>query len=97
MITRDLREIIVKERIIETLKRTQSECILKTAPTDRIHIGYLKPILKIIESLKSERRVIILIANLHAVLDSMKSTFEIVKLRSKYWVGSKSFLVSYTV
>jgi len=56
-----------------------------TAPTGRVHIGYLVPIFKIIDLIEAGCKVIVLVADLHAVLDSMKSTFEQVAVRSEYY------------
>lgn len=56
-----------------------------TAPTGRIHIGYLVALLKIADFLKAGCQVKVLIADLHAVLDNMKSTSELVGYRSQYY------------
>jgi tyrosyl-tRNA synthetase len=56
-----------------------------TAPTGRIHIGYLYQMLKVADYLKARCNVTILIADLHAYLDSMKSSLDLIKLRSDYY------------
>ena len=45
-----------------------------TAPTGQIHVGYLVPLLLICQLLDADLEVTILLADLHAMLDNMKST-----------------------
>lgn len=56
-----------------------------TAPTGKPHIGYLIPLVKIAEMVKAGCNFTILFADLHAELDSMKSTSEQVEYRTKYY------------
>jgi len=56
-----------------------------TAPTGKIHIGYLIPMIKIAHLLKAECNVTILFADLHAYLDSMKTSWELLDLRTQYY------------
>ena len=53
-----------------------------TAPTGAIHIGYLVPMLKIADFLDAECIVYVLLADIHASLDSMKSTMSQVRART---------------
>ncbi|KAJ2895750.1 putative tyrosyl-tRNA synthetase [Zalerion maritima] len=56
-----------------------------TAPTGRPHCGYFVPMIKIAELLHAGCHVQILLADLHAYLDNMKSTLELVEYRAKYY------------
>ncbi|KAG9245651.1 tRNA synthetases class I-domain-containing protein [Calycina marina] len=56
-----------------------------TAPTGRPHCGYFVPMMKIAELLAAGCHVKILLADIHAYLDNMKSTLELVKFRAKYY------------
>jgi tyrosyl-tRNA synthetase len=94
-----LQQFISYERIISGLQEVSGEKYIMnkikeniplkfywgTAPTGKIHIGYFVPFLKILDLLDAGCNVIILIADLHAVLDNMKSSFDTVELRSQYY------------
>lgn len=56
-----------------------------TAPTGRPHCGYFVPMTKIAHFLKAGCEVKVLIADIHAVLDNLKSTMEIVEFRAQYY------------
>ena len=86
LITRDLQEVVGSEVEIKNILSQRSLKIYwGTAPTSQPHIGYIVPMLKIIDFLKADCEVCILIADLHATLDSLKSTHEQVESRSKYY------------
>src|SRR5579864_836215 len=86
LITRNLGEVIIDEESAKEILRTRPLKIYwGTAPTGAIHIGYFVPILKIIDYLEAGSDMTILIADLHAVLDEMKSTFEQVEYRALYY------------
>ena len=48
-------------------------------------MGYLTPAIKIAQFLAAGCEVIILLADVHACLDSLKSSFELVEFRVKYY------------
>lgn len=56
-----------------------------TAPTGSPHIAYFVPISKIADFLRCNCEVTILIADLHAFLDNMKSTLEQLEFRTEYY------------
>ena len=56
-----------------------------TAPTGEIHLGYLIPFQKIKDFTLADCDVTILIADKHAMLDALKTSFELVNARSKYY------------
>jgi tyrosyl-tRNA synthetase len=85
-LTKGLQEVLGSE---EDLKKICTARPLNiywgTAPTGRIHIGYMIPFLKIIDFLKVNSGVTILLADLHAFLDSKKTTLELLDARSEYY------------
>lgn len=56
-----------------------------TATTGRPHCGYFVPMVKIAELLHAGCHVKILLADIHAFLDNMKSTMELVGHRARYY------------
>lgn len=84
LIKRNLQEIIGEEKLIELLK-SEKEISLYwgTMPTGSISIAYFFPMMKIADFLKSGIRVKILLADLHAALDSVP--WEILEKRYLYY------------
>ena len=86
LITRNLQEFVGSEEEIKKILTSRSLKIYwGTAPTGRIHIGYFIPILKLADYLLAGCEVTILIADLHAYLDSLKSPWDLLELRTMYW------------
>lgn len=56
-----------------------------TATTGKPHVGYLVPMRKIADFLQAGLKVTILFADLHAYLDNMKSSWELLKSRVVYY------------
>jgi len=86
LITRGLHEVIGDTaEIKKILSERQLKIYWGTAPTGRIHIGYFVPMLKIADYLRAGCHVTILLADLHAFLDNMKSTYQQVEIRTQYY------------
>ena len=86
LITKDLKEVIGLEELNNKINNNEEiKAYWGTAPTGKPHIGYLVPMIKIAHLLKAECNVIILFADLHAFLDTMKSSFEVLDHRTKYY------------
>src|SRR5437868_4517106 len=77
--------IIGKSHLIEKLNKIHSDTkedkdVLRgyfgTAPTSKPHIGYMKPFLKIADLVEAGCEMYILLADVHAFLDSRKSDLE---------------------
>lgn len=99
LITRNLQEVMGRP---EDIKKILDERPLKlywgTSPTGRIHAGYFVPMLKIADYLQAGCEVIILLADLHAILDNLKSSFELVEFRTKYYeIMIKTILTSMNI
>lgn len=86
LITKDLGEVIGLTEL-ETLCSTNEtiSAYWGTAPTGKIHIGYLIPMIKIAHLIKAGCDVTILFADLHAYLDSMKTSWELLDYRTQYY------------
>ncbi len=86
LITKNIEEVIGDESLKAKLAaREQLKIYWGTSPTGKPHIGYLLPLIKLGHFLKAHCRVIVLFADLHAYLDSKKSTLELVKYRVQYY------------
>ena len=85
IITKDLEEVIGEDNLKNVLKERDLKLYWGTATTGKPHIGYLMPLLKIKDFLEANCNVTILFADLHAYLDSMKSTEEQLEFRVKYY------------
>lgn len=86
LIVRNLQEIIGDTSEIKKILDVRPLKIYwGTACTSRIHIGYFVQMLKIADYLQAGCEVTILIADLHAYLDNMKSTLELIDHRANYY------------
>jgi tyrosyl-tRNA synthetase len=86
LITRNLQEVMGEIQLKKLLEEKEHPVVyLGTAPTGVPSIGYLCPLRKIADFLNAGLEVIILFADLHAFLDSAKSTLDQVKARTKIY------------
>ena len=85
LITRNLQEVVGEDELKALLKKRDLKVYIGMATTGRIHTGYLIPLTKISDFLKSGCKVTMLLADIHAFLDNMKSTWEQLELRTKYY------------
>ena len=84
LITRNLQEVIGEEELKKKLKSKKEFSIYwGTMPTGSISIAYFFPMLKIADFLKAGCTVKILLADLHALLDSVP--LEILEKRYQYY------------
>jgi tyrosyl-tRNA synthetase len=84
LITRNLQEVIGEKELKEKLKSGKEFSVYWGAmPTGSISIAYFFPMLKIADLLKAGCKVKILIADLHAALDSVP--WEDIEKRYKYY------------
>ncbi len=86
LITRNIQEFLGDENEIKQIMETRPLKIYwGTACTSKIHIGYFVQMLKIADYLQAGCEVTVLIADLHAYLDNMKSTLELIEHRAEYY------------
>lgn len=98
LITKNLAEVIGKHEIKEIIEKRPLKIYWGTATTNMIHIGYIVPMLKIADFLDAGCEVTILLADLHAFLDAMKSTMEQLVLRTQYYeIIIKELLIALNV
>lgn len=86
LITRDLQEVINGNKLMQVLQEREPNIYWGTAPTSSPHIGYLIPALKLRDLVKAGCNLKILIADLHAFLDNLKSSFSKIQKRSEYYI-----------
>ncbi|KAJ5100507.1 hypothetical protein N7456_006559 [Penicillium angulare] len=86
LIRDNLGEILNPELIEEVLAEGRNPRVYwGTATTGRPHSGYFVAALKIAQLLAAGCEVVILLADVHAFLDSMKAPLELVENRVKYY------------
>ncbi|AYV82183.1 MAG: tyrosyl-tRNA synthetase [Homavirus sp.] len=86
LITRNLQEVLGSEADIKSILAERPLNIYwGTAATGKIHIGYIFQMMKIADYLQAGCNVTILIADLHAYLDNMKSSLELINYRTEYY------------
>lgn len=85
LITRNLEEVVGEEDIKKVLNERTLKVYWGTATTGKPHIAYFVAMSKIADFLRAGCEVIILFADLHAVLDNMKAPWELVNYRVEYY------------
>ena len=85
LITRNLQEIVGEDKIAEVINQRDLKIYWGTATTGKPHLGYFVPIFKIADFLKAGCQVTILFADMHAFLDNMKSTWDLLKKRTVFY------------
>ncbi|MBS3072362.1 tyrosine--tRNA ligase [Candidatus Pacearchaeota archaeon] len=86
LIKKDLQEVVGEEELFKKLKEKKEFSIYwGTAPTGKPHLGYFVPIYKIADFLEAGCEVTVLFANIHAYLDNMKTSWDLLEKRTKYY------------
>jgi tyrosyl-tRNA synthetase len=86
LIKDNLAEIIGEKELEDKIKSGKTLKIYwGTSPTGKPHIGYFLPLIKIAQLVKAGCEVTILFADLHAYLDAMKTSWELLELRTQYY------------
>jgi tyrosyl-tRNA synthetase len=85
LITRDLEEVIGYEDLQKIASERSVKIYLGTATTGKPHLGYFVWVLKMADFLKAESEVTLLFADLHAYLDNMKSSWELLEHRIEFY------------
>eukprot|EP00004_Rigifila_ramosa_P024928 TRINITY_DN732_c0_g1_i2.p1 TRINITY_DN732_c0_g1~~TRINITY_DN732_c0_g1_i2.p1 ORF type:complete len:567 (+),score=140.90 TRINITY_DN732_c0_g1_i2:44-1702(+) len=85
LISRNLQEVIGEDRMLKVLEERDLQIYWGTATTGRPHVAYFVPMSKIADFLRAGCKVTILFADLHAYLDNMKSSWELLKHRVAYY------------
>ncbi|KAI7828367.1 tyrosyl-tRNA synthetase [Kickxella alabastrina] len=85
LIKRNLQEVLGEAELVKILAERDISLYWGTAPTGRPHVGYFVAMTKIADYLRAGCHVTILLADIHAFLDNLKSSIELVKSRTKYY------------
>ncbi len=85
LITRNTQEIIGKKELKQILKKKDLSVYLGTEISGKPHVGYFVPAMKIKDFLDAGCKVTMLLADIHAMLNDQKSTFEQLNSRFKYY------------
>ena len=98
LITRNLQEALSDEKLDEILAKHNLNVYWGTATTGKPHVAYFVGMSKIADFLKAGCEVTILFANLHAFLDNLKTPWDLIGLRAKYYEEIiKAMLISINV
>jgi len=93
LVKRNTEEIVQDDELKIILKKKNPLAYIGYAPTGKLHVGHIFPIIKIGDFLKAGFSVKFLIADLHAFLDDMKSPWNLLKLRAEYYKETVSALL----
>jgi tyrosyl-tRNA synthetase len=85
LITRNLQEVVDEDKLKTILQNRSLKVYWGTAPTGRPHIGYFVPMFKIRDLLNAGCEVTILLADVHAFLDNLKSSVQQLEARTEYY------------
>ncbi len=86
LIKRNTQEIVEEGELKEIIKSKKNPvAYIGFAPTGRMHVGYLIPIMKVGDFVKAGFHFKFLLADLHAFLDDQKTPWELLDARTKYY------------
>lgn len=85
LITRNLQEVVDEDKLKAILSERSLKVYWGTAPTGRVHIGYFVAMFKLRDFLNAGCEVTILLADIHAFLDNLKSSVEQLRSRTEYY------------
>ncbi|HLD04804.1 MAG TPA: tyrosine--tRNA ligase [Candidatus Nanoarchaeia archaeon] len=86
LIKRNTAEILVEDELKALLKeKKQPAAYIGFASTGRVHVGYFIPMMKIHDFLKAGFKFKILLADLHAMCDALKSPLHLIEARFEYY------------
>lgn len=85
LITRNTQEIVGEDELKKILTKRDLKVYLGTEISGRPHIGYFVPAMKIKDFLNAGCDVKFLLADLHAMLNDLKSTFDQLEYRFQYY------------
>jgi len=85
LITRNTQEVIGEDELKAILDKRDMKVYLGTAITGRPHVGYFVPAIKMADFLNAGCEVTLLLADLHALMDDLKTPFELLDHRYEYY------------
>ena len=84
-ITQNTEEVVGASELKSLMKKSEITAYLGTAPTGSLHTGYFFPVTKISDILDCKINFTILLADIHAHLDDIKSPFDLIEPRTIYY------------
>lgn len=85
IIKQNTAEILTEDELMELIKnKKEPTSYWGIAPTGPVHIGYLTSLIKIFDFSKAGIKTKILIADIHAALDDLKTPWEEIEKRREY-------------
>ena len=86
LVKRNTAEILVEDELKQLLQqKKQPAAYIGFASTGRVHVGYFIPMMKIHDFLKAGFKFKILLADLHAMCDALKSPLHLIEARFEYY------------
>ena len=88
LIKTGVQEVVTDRELKDVLKKKSPTAYIGYAPTGKMHIGYFVPVMKMKDFIDAGFKVTFLTADLHAHLDDLKTPWELLDARSKYYEES---------
>jgi len=86
LVKQNTTEILTEQELMNLLEeKKELKAYWGTAPTGPFHLGHLTSLAKIFDFQKAKIETKILIANIHAALDDLKSPWEEIEKRANYY------------
>ena len=85
LISQNTEELINEKELRTILKKKDYSAYIGFAPTGRVHLGHLIPLVKIADFIRTGFKFKFLIADIHAFLDDKKTPWEALEIRSAYY------------
>ncbi|MFH1637467.1 MAG: tyrosine--tRNA ligase [Candidatus Woesearchaeota archaeon] len=85
LVKRNTEEILTEDELKELLKKDKIGAYYGIAPTGQFHMGYLVPLSKVFDFSNAGIKTKILVADIHAALDDLKTPWEELEKRAAYY------------
>jgi tyrosyl-tRNA synthetase len=85
LVTQHTEEVVTEEELAAVLEEESPSVYIGYAPTGEMHIGHFTTMRKLADFQRAGLDVTVLVADLHAHLDSEKSPFDLLESRSAYY------------
>ncbi len=85
IIMRNTEEVLTPEDLKQVLEQDRVSAYYGTAPTGPVHIGYFATLGKMFDLQSAGVETIVLIADVHAAMDDLKTKWEEIDLKAEYY------------
>ncbi len=86
LVKRNTAEILTDAELRTLLEKSDVSAYYGTAPTGPVHIGYFATLTKLLDMQEAGIRTKVLIADIHAAMDDLKSKWEEIDLKAEYYL-----------